>query len=781
MANRYWVGGTGTWDETAGTKWSDTSALVFTASCSGTALTTVGSPALVVGMTVFSNTYVSLGTIVSGSSNSWVVSVGGTFASQTMSAATVGASVPTTSDDVFFDANSRTITITRSGSGNCKSFTCTGFTGTFNDTVDGFTIAGGFTLSAGMSVNLTRVWNITGSGTLISAGKALPSIRINASGITVDQGDAFTFNTGFTALFNCLQIIAGTYNTNNYNITHNSSVGNGISVAGNSVRALNLGSSNITITYPGNSSNNGSYFNASTTTNLTFNAGTSTYTCVSTNPTIPIPSFDGGGLTFYNVVFTANSSGTTTSGVTIGHSLTGANTFNNLTVNPRTSTGMGFFFLGGNQTVNGTFSFPGNASASARMTLKSDTTGTTRTLTCAAVSLVDVDFQDITGAGAAAPLTGTRLGDAKGNSGITFPAGVNKYWNLAAGGNFGGAASWATTSGGTALDSNFPLPQDTVVFENTGLNTSATVTINSSYSIGTLNMSSRSSAMTLAIDQITPVFVGDWINSTGITFSGTSVLNFSGRNTQQITSAGRTFTQRFNINSPSGTVTLQDAFITSVALAGAVTLTNGTLNLDGKTLTLSATATATFLTAAGTKNLTFNGSTLVIAASGTTAFNNAAPTGFTTTAGTGTGTISFTSASAKTFVGGGSTYNCTLNQGGAGALTITGSSAFDNITNTRNAVSATSILFTAGTTNTFANWNANGAATRLLTIGSPTAASHTLSKASGTVSADYLSISRSTATGDAAWYAGVNSVDGGNNTGWVFSGPPTGSFFLFFN
>jgi hypothetical protein len=81
-------------------------------------------------------------------------------------------------------------------------------------------------------------------------------------------------------------------------------------------------------------------------------------------------------------------------------------------------------------------------------------------------------------------------------------------------------------------------------------------------------------------------------------------------------------------------------------------------------------------------------------------------------------------------------------------------------------------LFTAGTTNTFTNWNASGESTRLLTIGSVTAASHTLSKASGTVSADFLSISRSTATGGASWYAGANSTDGGNNSGWVFTAPP---------
>jgi hypothetical protein len=195
---------------------------------------------------------------------------------------------------------------------------------------------------------------------------------------------------------------------------------------------------------------------------------------------------------------------------------------------------------------------------------------------------------------------------------------------------------------------------------------------------------------------------------------------------------------------------------------------NATVNLNGKTLTVGTTYGTG---GTGTKNLTFNGGTLVCPAASTTAFNNAGPTGFTTTAGTGTGTISMTSASAKTFVGGDSTYNCTLNQGGAGALTITGNNTFNNITNT---VQPASILFTAGTTTTFNNFNLNGTAGNLITIGSVTAATHTLSKASGTVSGDYLSISYSIVTGGAAWYAGANSTNSGNNTGWIFSNAPPG-------
>ena len=139
-----------------------------------------------------------------------------------------------------------------------------------------------------------------------------------------------------------------------------------------------------------------------------------------------------------------------------------------------------------------------------RTFLRSDTLGTTRTLTCAAFSGTDADFRDITIAGAAAPVSGTRLGDCKGNSGITFGAGVSKYWNLAAGGNWSDTG-WATTGGGAVAANNFPLAQDTAVFQSTGLNSGATITINAAYNIGTIDMSARTSnTMTLATGSTTP-------------------------------------------------------------------------------------------------------------------------------------------------------------------------------------------------------------------------------------------------------------------------------------
>jgi hypothetical protein len=212
------------------------------------------------------------------------------------------------------------------------------------------------------------------------------------------------------------------------------------------------------------------------------------------------------------------------------------------------------------------------------------------------------------------------------------------------------------------------------------------------------------------------------------------------------------------VNGVGITVTLAGAFTSS----GLLTLSNGTLDLNGFTLQIDS-----FVTGNGTKNITFNGGTISLSSASSQTWNNATPTGFTTTAGTGTGTISLTAVGGKTFTGGGSTYNCTLNLGGAGACSIIDSNTFNNITNT---VQPTSVLFTAGTTNTFNSFSLSGTSGNLVTIGSVTAASHTLSKASGTVSVSFCSISYSNATGGATWSAslGNGNVDAGNNTGWSF-------------
>jgi hypothetical protein len=133
MANRYWVGGTGTWDNTAGTKWSATS--------------------------------------------------GGSG----------GASVPTAADDVFFNASSGTGTVTVNLSVVAKTINCTGFTGTITGTGT-ITVSGSMTLSSGMTYTQSGTVVLNGTGTLTTAGKTFSAVQINGSGITVTLGG--TLNTG---------------------------------------------------------------------------------------------------------------------------------------------------------------------------------------------------------------------------------------------------------------------------------------------------------------------------------------------------------------------------------------------------------------------------------------------------------------------------------------------------------------------------------------------------------------------------------------------------------
>jgi hypothetical protein len=299
--------------------------------------------------------------------------------------------------------------------------------------------------------------------------------------------------------------------------------------------------------------------------------------------------------------------------------------------------------------------------------------------------------------------------------------------------------------------------------------------------LGTVNYSAKNVDFTgfagTWLATSTGVIYGNLTLSTGMTLTASnSAMTFGATSgTQVITSNAKTMNFPITINGIGGAVQLADALL--MGTTRTLTHTNGTLDLNGKTLTVGTAYT----TATGTKNLTFNAGTLVCPAAATTAFNNAVPTGFTTTAGTSTGKISMTAATAKTFVGGDSTYNCILSNDGAGALTISGSNTFTTIAN---GVQPTAFTFTAATTQAVTNWTVSGTAGNLVTIISNTAGVPALlSKASGTVSSNYLSLKDSTALGGAAWYAGANSTNVSGNLGWIFSNAPSnaaGSFFFMF-
>jgi len=343
---------------------------------------------------------------------------------------------------------------------------------------------------------------------------------------------------------------------------------------------------------------------------------------------------------------------------------------------------------------------------------------------------------------------------------------ANRYW-------VGGTGAWTTTSttvwsatSGGASGASVPTATDSVFFDQAG---TRTITLTGALNCLDITVSAGTHTFT---SNGTINIRGSMSLLTGTVWSATGTLTFSSTTTgKTITTNAVTINSSITFNGVGGAWILQDAL--TMGSARILTHTNGTLDLNGKTLTVGIR----YVTAAGTKNLTFNGGTLVCPTSIGIAFNNAAPTNFTTTAGTGTGVISMAAPASQTFEGGGSTYNCTLNRAGSGlALIITGANTFNDITNT---VQPVRVQFTAGTTTTFNNFNLNGTAGNLVTIESTTASTHTLSKASGTVTGNYLSITNSTATGGATWNAGANSIDGGGNTGWIFAsaGGNTGAFF----
>jgi len=626
MANRYWVGGAGTWNTSSTTNWSDTS--------------------------------------------------GGSG----------GFSVPASADNVFFD-QAGTYTVTMTGNLFCQDLTVSAGTVTFaQGTSPSLSLYGSMSLlpdtvwSAFMGITFSSF--VTGR-TITTNGVTLTNVTIIFNGV----GGGWTLGSNFTTT-GTLTLTAGTLNTSTSNYTLSAT---SVSInSTSSAKGLILNSSIV----------NTASFSAPTTTNFTFNAGSSQINLTATTSSIVVAAT---GLTFNNVSFTSTGASTLT--------ISGANTFNTLSFVGRFNTGVNRATFSANQTIS-TLTLNAGATAAYRTMLQSDVIGTPRTLavTTLTAGAADYDFRDIAVTGAAAPLSVTRAGDCKGNSGITFPAPKTVYYRATGSGSWGVASpgSWSLTSGGALDNTAFPLAQDTAVFPAATYPASgSTTTIPSNYNIGTIDMSLRTTnTMTLATTTGTLTIYGNWINGTGITLSGTTLTTFCGRGSQTITSAGKTFTQRFDISTPGGSVILQDAIVLSNTTSNVISLTTGTFDANGYAVTFSATLGVTgFGTAFGgtqAKTLAIGLGTWTLAGSGVPW--NISGSNLTVT---GTGTISLTSASAKSFTGGGIQTYPTLNQGGTGTLTVADSNRFAAIT----ATTAGTVRLTSGTTTQVPLINTAGTAT----------------------------------------------------------------------
>jgi hypothetical protein len=387
MANRFWVGGSGTWNNSSTSNWAATS--------------------------------------------------GGA----------AGASAPTSIDDVFFDANSGTPTVTAGTAATCLSWSHAAGTATFNIESAGVSVHGGVTWSAGTNFlgnARIRFAAESGSWTLNLAGRPLTpdtgavggSLFFLSPTSTAVWTFAGTFNFGAAATDSQLQVAGGTVNTANVavqNLRNLSVLGTATMLFGTST----LGVGNVTV--------------AETTT---ISAATATFNVSQAGPTAFAVLFTHGGKTYGTINATGTFVefvGTTTRQCNVGtFTRTGdANTFSTLFLNNTDLVCSTAVTLQGNSLTNRLFVFTDDAAIAA-------------TISAPTRTLANVDFRKITAAGGVLPWAlGTSVGDCQGNSNITFTPATTRY--AVASGAWQSTAVWSATSGG-AGGASVPLPQDDVQF-----------------------------------------------------------------------------------------------------------------------------------------------------------------------------------------------------------------------------------------------------------------------------------------------------------------------------
>lgn len=290
----------------------------------------------------------------------WVGGTGNTSDTahwSTTSGGVGGASLPTSADNVYFDANSFTAegqTVTVNAVMNCLDMDWTGATNEPSFTNTGYeqNIYGNVMLTSSMNIigaygGLFHFYAATTGKTITTAGKTcyLMNFRSGAGGWT------FQDNVTITGDLMCRN---GSIDTNGKSINCKRLFADGVNA-----RTLSLDSSIITC------SDNVVF----SSTGLTLTANTSTIVLTGDSKT-----FHGGGVTYNNVEFQGNNC-----------TITGSNTFNELKIKA------------GN-TVNMTAGTTQTASK-----ICSDTPGSPATLSCASgtVQVTGATIQDITATGGA--------------------------------------------------------------------------------------------------------------------------------------------------------------------------------------------------------------------------------------------------------------------------------------------------------------------------------------------------------------------------------------------
>lgn len=656
----------------------------------------------------------------------------------------VGGVAPTAADNAQLTAASGNVTIDTGAA--ARSLDCTTYTGTLTHNAsvvftlgDATAGAGNVALKlvAGMTFTTATSSNIVFSSTSVTqqtittAGKTLANIGIGNGGGAPSYllGDGLTFGATQTLTLN-----AGTFNTGNFACSWGL-----FTIAGTANnRTITLGSSAIAIT----GSTGGLGVTAVGATNVTYTANTAIFTMSAASAGLSTGNWNGASVVFTTAVGIA----------TLG----GGPTLKDVTYNgPSTKVGLLQFSGGVTTTLTGILTLTGN-SVTNRILIASGTVGSIATVSVAtSFALSNADFRDITATGAAGTWTGTSMGNALGNTSITFDTPATQTHTASAGGNWSDVTKWT---------SRVPLPQDNVIVD---VNTTGTLTADMPRLGADIDFTGFVNTASFASTANT--IYGSINLASGMTISGVQALTLSARSSKTITSNGQSFTQSVTVTAPSGTYTLADAFSTAGILSTvtAGTFISANFSVSASSASFTAGTTATFGTS--TISLTSTTAAVVLVTFSVTAIISGASATFV---------VATASANSRSMQLGGQTIGTLIYTvaGSTGALSFPVNMGTIGTLNFSDASNARSLLLTAGSAMTILNsFNVFGTAGKLMTVDSVTAATHTLSKASGVVSGDYLSITNSIATGGAKWYAGSNSVDNGGNTGWIFTSPSGGS------
>jgi len=277
------------------------------------------------------------------------------------------------------------------------------------------------------------------------------------------------------------------------------------------------------------------------------------------------------------------------------------------------------------------------------------------------------------------------------------------------------------------------------------------VTFNSTFRCADLDFTGFSGTGTIGAGSISGSLT---LSATMTNTTSTSVWTFTATTAKTITSNGVANNRPYTFDGVGGSWTLKDDLSLAGASARAITVTNGTLNASDSGANHNVTCGSISSSNSNTRSIIMGNGTWELQGT-STVWTTATATNLTLTPGSSTIKITDSSNTGNTFAGGSTFANIWWARGASTATnTITGTNTFTEFKDTGTA--AHSIVFPNVTT-TVTSFVVSGSVGNLITLARTGAAgTFTLSKSSGTVSSDYLSISNSAAAGGASWYAGAN-------------------------